>query len=215
MKHRRLAAAGLLALAVTFGATGAANATDDVVPTLTSVADTISCTAVDGENVQIKDGVITVDGKEVAAVKVTKAIPALPGEPGVPAAPHPAGGPVLVGGEGLAVAAAAPLPPGEPGKLAETVTIVAAVPGEPSGPIELGEVKAVPALPMPQGEAGTTMAKPTSPDEGPSFSIGGEAGQASPGEGAPHAIEGAKVVCVSAKAPKSPEAPESPAAPAE
>ncbi len=45
MKHRRLAAAGLLALAVTFGATGAANATDDAPPRPGS---TIACT-IDGK----------------------------------------------------------------------------------------------------------------------------------------------------------------------
>ncbi|GAB1819792.1 hypothetical protein [Herbidospora sp. RD11066] len=205
MKHRRLAAAGLLALAVTFGVTGAANATDDA-PTLTAVAGTITCTAVHSGNVQVKDGVITVDGKEVAAVRAAEAVPALPGKPGAPGD---------LGEAGVAVAVA-PLPD-EPGKLATTVTIAEPVPGqEPAGPIKMGELTAVPASPMPvpPGEIGTTMARPALP-EGASFgtATGGE-GKASFDENGPKPVEGASVVCFNGDG-EQPEPSETPTAPEE
>ncbi|WP_157555649.1 hypothetical protein [Herbidospora yilanensis] len=188
MKHRRLALTGLLALAVTFGVTGAANATDDA-PILKPVAGTLVCTA-GGEGVEIKEGVVTIDGKKVASLSVTKAIPAMPGEPGEQ-------------GETAAVAPAVPLPPGEPGDFAGTVTVAplpegdaAALPakpfpGKPGEVIEFGKTEAA----IPAGEAGVEAAQPTSP-EGPSFSSDG-----------PEAPEGAKVVCVSRAVPAKPAAP--------
>ncbi|WP_157521652.1 hypothetical protein [Herbidospora cretacea] len=143
MKHRRLAAAGLLALAVIFGATGAANATDDA----PDPGGTVSC---------------TVDGKEVTLTKAIPALPAKPGEAGDPAKPGltittaPEFGETgkLAGSATIVVPA-----PGEAGGPVELGEATAAVPAVP----------AVPVAALPSGETDIAMAQPS----GPSFSVEG------------------------------------------
>nr|WP_157554742.1 hypothetical protein [Herbidospora sakaeratensis] len=209
MKHRRLAVSGLLALAVTFGVTGAANATDDA-PTLKPVGGSIACTA-GGEGIEIKEGVVTIDGKEVASLSVTKAIPAIPAEPGAQA-----------GGEN--VASAVPAPPGEAGKPTD---VVIAAPltgeaGENGGPVTLPAQplhgKVIAAIPAGEAgvKAGVDAAQPAAP-EGPTHTTADESGDAGPsfsGDG-PDAPEGAKVVCFAAAVPAGSAVPAAPEAPAE
>ncbi|WP_197038828.1 hypothetical protein [Herbidospora cretacea] len=210
MKHRRLAVSGLLALAVTFGVTGAANATDDV-PTLKPVGGTIACTA-GGEGVEIKEGVVTIDGKEVTSIAVTKAIPAIPAEPG---------------GENVASAVPMPVPPGEAGKVSDVTTAVpltgedggpVALParpftGKPGEPVEFGKVIAA----VPAGEAGVKAgvdaAQPTAP-EGPTHSTADGPGPSFSSDGS-EAPEGAKVVCFATAASADSAAPAAPVAPTE
>lgn len=214
MKHRRLAASALLALAVTFGVTGAANATDDA-PT-PPVGATIACTP-GGEGIEIKEGVVTIDGKKVASLSITKAIPAQPG--------------AQAGGEN--VASAVPVPPGEAGKLTDVV-IAAPLTGEagenggpvtlpaqpfhgkPGEPVEFGKVIA--AIPAKEAgvKAGVDAAQPAAP-EGPTHTTADESGKVGPSfsSDGPDAPEGAKVVCIASAISADSAAPAAPAAPVE
>ncbi|WP_157519926.1 hypothetical protein [Herbidospora daliensis] len=213
MKHRRLAVSGLLALAVTFGVTGAANATDDT-PTLKPVGGSIACTA-GAEGIEIKEGVVTIDGKEVTSLSLTKAIPATPAEPGaqtggagvasaVPVSPEKAGPTDVV--------IAAPLP-GQPGEPGGPVTLRAQpFPGKPGDPVEFGKVVAA----IPAGEAGVKAsvdaAQPAAP-EGPTHTTTEEPGEAGPtfSSDGPNAPDGAKVVCFATAVPAESAAPLAPA----
>ncbi|TKK85953.1 hypothetical protein FDA94_23950 [Herbidospora galbida] len=214
MKHRRLAVSGLLALAVTFGVTGAANATDDV-PTLKPVSGTIACTA-GGEGVEIKEGVVTINGKEVTSISVTKAIPAIPAVPGAQAGGEDVASAVPVrpgeAGEPTDVVIAAPDEPGGTGENGGPVTLPARpFDGKPGEPVEFGKVIAA----IPAGEAGVKAgvdaAQPAAP-EGPTHTTADGPGPSFSSDGS-EAPEGAKVVCFASAVPAGSAAPAAPEAP--